>query len=116
MTKLFAIPFGTDGTCGDSSWHPLTIAINERDTFGSLRNKLRGEILEPTSDFAGYDLDEAMADLAGFWVISDETKRAIDIAGNSAGEIGCDSSLYRHIRMLKTMAQDMAIRTLSKDG
>ncbi len=107
----FAIPFGSDGTCGDSAWHPLTIPATKEDTFNSLRDKLRGEMLEPTSDFSGMDLEE-LDDLAGFWLIDASAKKAIDIAGNHAGEIGCDSALYRHISTLKHMAEGLAIKTI----
>lgn len=113
---LFAIPFGTDGTEGDSSWHPNTLPATDQDTFATLKAKLEAATKDENSEFsilAPYDdgTPDPMSELAGFWLIDSKTKRAIDKVGNSTNP-GCDSALYRHIGMLKTMAQDMAIRTL----
>lgn len=114
---LFAIPFGTDGTDGDSSWHPNGFPCDKSDTFASLKAKLEAATKDQDSAFAGLaeDLGEegcTMDELAGFWIVDAKTMSALD--GCDGGEIGSDSALYRHIRTVKQMASRLAIKTVLK--
>jgi hypothetical protein len=117
MSKLFAIPFGTDGTDGDSSWHPETLNCDKSDTFASLKAKLLAATNDQDSPFAGLADDMGdegctMDELAGFWIIDQKTKRMIDSCDMS--DIGCDSALYRHISAVKRMVKAGAIKTILK--
>lgn len=124
--KLFAIPFGTDGTCGDSSWHPHGLPCDDQDifatpdTFDRLKAKLLDATKDQSSPFAGLADDMGdegctMDELAGFWIVDAKTMSALD--GCDGGEIGSDSALYRHISSIKQMASRLAIKTILKqDG
>lgn len=116
---LFAIPFGTDGTEGDSSWHPSTLNCDKSDTFATLKEKLLAATKDQHSPFYGLadDMGEegcTMDELAGFWIIGHKTKLMIDACDMS--HIGCDSALYRHIHTVKSMIEAGAIRTLKLNG
>lgn len=118
VSKLFAIPFGTDGTDGDSSWHPNGFPCNRDDTFASLKDKLLAATKDQDSAFAGLadDMGEegcTMDELAGFWVVTGKTMSALE--GCDGGEIGSDSALYRHISSIKQMASRLAIRTIKAE-
>jgi hypothetical protein len=119
--KIFAIPFGIDGMAGDSSWHPHTIDATEQDTFDTLKTKLIKLIEDPDSDFGWMhddpkdgEIEPIINELAGFWIIDSKTAKTIEKIDAKA-DLGSDSALYRHIHMLKTMVQELAIRTLSKE-
>lgn len=116
---IFAIPFGTDGTDGDSSYHLSSLPCTSKDTFASLKAKLETATKDQNSDFAGLVGDpdddpdpegDALSQLAGFWIIDQKAKDALENC--DGGEIGSDSALYRHIRTLKQMASRLAIRTV----
>ena len=118
MSKIFAIPFGTDGTDGDSSWHPHGLPCDDQDTFASLKAKLLDATKDQSSPFAGLADDMGdegctMDELAGFWIVDAKTMSALD--GCDGGEIGSDSALYRHISSIKQMASRLAIRTLKAE-
>ena len=122
MSKLFAIPFGTDGTDGDSSYQLASLPCDRKDTFASLKAKLETATKDQDSEFAGLAEDpeddpdpegSALSNLAGFWIIDQRAKSALENC--DGGEIGSDSALYRHIRTLKQMASNLAILTLNKD-
>jgi len=121
MSKLFAIPFGTDGTDGDSSYHLASLPCDRKDTFASLKAKLEAATKDQSSEFAGLVGDpeddpdpegDALSQLAGFWIIDEKAKEALENC--DGGEIGSDSALYRHIRTLKQMASKLAIKTVLK--
>jgi hypothetical protein len=101
--KLFAIPFGTDGTNGDSSFQPDMFIPMDKDTAEQLKQKL-------SFNEMFVDDPESLADLAGFWVIDAKIKNIIDKI--DPGEIGCDSSLYRHISTVKQMIKAAAVKTI----
>lgn len=118
FTPLFAVPFGTDGTEGDSSWHPNFLNCDSSDTFATLKDKLLAATKDQHSPFANLAKDESLSDedpmdeLAGFWIIGHREKLMID--ASDGGEIGSDSALYRHIHSVKSMIKAGAIRTLNK--
>lgn len=118
ISKLFAIPFGTDGTDGDSSWHPNGFPCSNSDTFTSLKAKLEAATKDQDSAFANLAEDpdlsdeKPMDDLAGFWIVTGKTMTALD--GCDGGDIGSDSALYRHISSIKQMASRLAIKTVLK--
>lgn len=119
VSKFFAVPFGTDGTDGDSSWHPNFLNCHEQDTFDSLKAKLEKAAQDESSPFAGLadDMGEegcTMNELAGFWIIGHREKLMLD--ASDGGEIGCDSALYRHIHTLKSMIKAGAVKTVLKQA
>lgn len=116
---IFAIPFGTDGTDGDSSYHLASLPCTSKDTFASLKAKLEAATKDQNSEFAGLvedpeddpaDDGSPLSQLAGFWIVDQKAKDALENC--DGGEIGSDSALYRHIRTLKQMASRLAIRTV----
>jgi hypothetical protein len=102
---LFAMPFGIDGTCGDSIWVPDTIYATELDTFATLAKTLMDE--------KGYS-EEDLEDLVGFWIINAKTKTDIEEADNTDEFPVCDSEIYKHIHALKEMAKNQAVKTILK--
>lgn len=109
MSKLTAIPFGEDGTCGDSSYYAdPAVAVTYED--GLAFDQLRQRFME-AQQFTAEDCE----DLKGFWVLTEEHVAAIeavwgeDIPGN-------DSALYRLNSAAKRLASHLAIKTITKDN
>ena len=108
----FFIAFGVDGTCGDTQYHPIPLPCPTKPTFEKLAKASKDHAIKERI-YSEEEFDEYHEDLAGFWIIDERTKTAIEKA-DDCGNIGSDSALYRHIKTLKVMAEAMAIETITK--
>jgi hypothetical protein len=109
---LFATPFGTDDTNGDSVWNLDFLQCDENDDFDSLKAKLIKESNDENSDLFGFlDDNDYLDELVGFWVVDEKIKIAIY---NLDVELGNDSAVYRHISTIKQMVKSLAIKTVVK--
>ncbi len=116
--KLFAIPYGTDDTCGDSSWNTQQfVEFAQGDTFEMLIEKVKkaaedpehplGFIMESDEEDTKKTLDE----IVGFWVI---TKKLDDMMKNMEMDCGSDTAVYLMTRMLKEMAKSNAVYDIKR--
>ena len=110
--KLFSIAFGTDGTCGDTGFHPIPLPCPTKPTFEKLAEAFRAFSIKERLyvDEEEYN-DELGSELAGFWIIDERTKTAIEKMGLNDGS---DSALYASIKCIKQLAEAMAVKIITK--
>ncbi len=118
----YAIAFGTDGTCGDTNFHPIPLPCPTKPTFEKLAKafkafsiKERLYVLQKDPK-QGANHEEEYNDcldgeLAGFWIIDERTKKAIEKMGLNDGS---DSALYASIKCIKQLAEAMAVKIIMK--
>jgi hypothetical protein len=101
--KMFAIPFGTDGTTGDSDFYPdASLEYFQDEEFISVFNRYI-KSLDPE------DKDEFEKPV-GFWIIDEKTKKMINIVWKS--NLGNDNSTYACNHTVKEICKQMSIKTI----
>jgi hypothetical protein len=106
---MFATAFGTDGTCGDTSFHPQHFEASADDTFDTLMEKWRkiaaaeyfGDDSKPLTDKVIEE--EGIETPEGFWIYDENTKIAVEAACDY--DPGCDSALYAMIHGAKLIME-----------
>jgi len=101
--KMFAIPFGTDGTAGDSDFYPdASLEYFQDEEFISVFNRYI-KSLDPE------DKDEFEKPV-GFWIIDEKTKKMINIVWRS--NLGNDNSTCACNHAVKEICKQMSIKTI----
>ena len=103
--KMFAIPFGTDGTAGDSDFYPdASLEYFQDEEFISVFNRYI-KSLDPEDK-------DVFEKPVGFWIINGKTKRMLNIAWKT--NPGNDSATYACNHISKEICKQMAIKTIRK--
>jgi hypothetical protein len=103
----YAIAFGTDGTCGDTQYHPIPLPCPTKPTFEKLAEAFKVFSIKEGLYINEEEYDEFHSDLAGFWIIDERTKTAIEKIGLNESS---DSVLYASIKCIKQMVEAMAVK------
>jgi hypothetical protein len=120
---LCYIPFGKDGTDGDSSFYPGDEDLNNKYV-GQSFEELYEQWKMNEAKKSGYDSSQQwMADeeiteediVAGFWVVTSGTLTTALQAWPDEG-VGSDSACYMLNRAVKTILKNSAVKVLVERG
>lgn len=111
-----AVPFGTDGTTGDSTWIPeYNVPYKEGMTAEQLKVAFAHKLYKENGhadellDVDDFLEEELLDDLSGWWIISKEYYKLIM---NTSFDCGNDSAIYAAINALKMQIEENAVNTI----
>ena len=119
--KLVAVAHGSDETEGDSGfgvWEEWMVEYTEGETLTGLRPKFRNSLIAARPDDAVDEIEEEIADITGFWVLTTEQYQQIHEISDAYFR-GCtggsDSNDYSVNFTCKEMAKQFHLARGEKD-